>query len=245
VLLAAAAALVLGTTALAQVRQIQMGNPMDANPGVGTGGANTPVPAGYVPINGNDFVTGNVGGLGDSYVINLKLVESRGAREIRRVSEPLHGDPDALIEEIRVAAYRLVAPEKLKGSLAILADARGARIFLDGKPIGVTPVAGSISALPVGEHSLRIALDGYADFLKPVTIRFQKVTQVMVRMEELPGAEAAAVRARGTETAEPVRFWGRWWFYAIVGVAAAGAGVGLGLALTSPHEVQCGTAGCR
>ncbi len=49
-------------TAFAQVHQIQNGNVMDANPQVGTGGANQGV-QGYIPINGNDVMTGNVSGL--------------------------------------------------------------------------------------------------------------------------------------------------------------------------------------
>ncbi len=48
--------------AQAQVRQIQMGNGMDANTNVGSGGSNRPV-QGYVPINGNEVMTGNVSGL--------------------------------------------------------------------------------------------------------------------------------------------------------------------------------------
>jgi hypothetical protein len=194
-------------------------------------------------LHANQIVVGNVGGLGDSYVINMKIVDVHSAKELRRVSEPLHGDPDLLIEEIRVAAYRLVAPEKVRGALAILTDARGARIFLDGKPIGITPVVGPISGLEVGDHSLRIAHDGYADFLRPITIRFQKTTQVMVNMEELPGAEAAALRLRDDHP-EPVHFYGRWWFYALVGAVAIGAGIGIGLWATSPNQVQCGVQGC-
>jgi hypothetical protein len=50
------------SVSLAQVRQLQMTSPMDANPQVGAGGANRPVP-GFVPINGNDIMTGNVSGL--------------------------------------------------------------------------------------------------------------------------------------------------------------------------------------
>src|SRR5262245_16031868 len=189
-------------------------------------------------------VAGNVGGLGESYVINLKIVDARTGAELRRVSQTLHGDPDVLIEEIRVAAYRLVAPEKVKGALAVLADARGARIFLDGVPIGATPTPGPIGGLPVGEHSLRIARDGYADFLRTVTIRFQKTTQVVVHLEELPVA-AGAPRRGGDDDREPVHFYGRWWFYAIVGAVAVGAGIGIGLAATSPHQVNCtGPQGC-
>jgi len=50
------------SVSLDQVRQVQMGGGMDVNPQVGTGGSNRPVP-GFVPINGNDIMTGNVSGL--------------------------------------------------------------------------------------------------------------------------------------------------------------------------------------
>ncbi len=52
---------VFAVGAFAQV-QVQQNNPLDANPQVGSGGSNQPV-QGYVPINGNDIVTGNVSGL--------------------------------------------------------------------------------------------------------------------------------------------------------------------------------------
>ncbi len=45
-----------------QIQVQQHGTALDANPQAGTGGSNTPVP-GYVPINGNDIITGNVAGL--------------------------------------------------------------------------------------------------------------------------------------------------------------------------------------
>jgi hypothetical protein len=192
-------------------------------------------------LGADKVVDGNVGGLGESYVINLKIVDAHAGREIRRVSQVLHGDPDVLIEEIRVAAYRLIAPEQVRGALAILSDARAAHIFLDGTPIGVTPTVGPIGNLPVGDHALRIALDGYADFLRTVTIRFQKTTQVVVHMEALPGARPILA----DPGPEPVHFYGRGWFYAVVGVAAVGAGIALGYWATTPHELDCRSGACR
>jgi hypothetical protein len=62
-ILAAAVLAALALPAAAQVRQIQMGNSMDANPSVGSGGSNRPI-NGYVPVNGNEIMTGNVSGLG-------------------------------------------------------------------------------------------------------------------------------------------------------------------------------------
>lgn len=45
-----------------QVRQVYNGEVLDANPQIGSGGSNRPVP-GFVPVSGNDIITGNVTGL--------------------------------------------------------------------------------------------------------------------------------------------------------------------------------------
>jgi hypothetical protein len=52
----------LNAAVFAQVQQIPQGRVLDANPQVGSGGSNTPVP-GYTPINGNAIIEGNVAGL--------------------------------------------------------------------------------------------------------------------------------------------------------------------------------------
>lgn len=56
------AALLTAAVAQAQVQAVLGGRALDANPMVGSGGTNNPV-AGYVPVNGNDIITGNVTGL--------------------------------------------------------------------------------------------------------------------------------------------------------------------------------------
>lgn len=61
----AATALVVAVAAsvsVGQVQRVDMGRAMDANPQVGAGGSNRPV-QGYVPINGNEIISGNVSGL--------------------------------------------------------------------------------------------------------------------------------------------------------------------------------------
>mgnify|MGYP001582038549 CR=1 FL=1 len=58
-------------------------------------------------------VTGNVAALGDSYILNIKAVASGSGSELRRIeSDPLRGQPDELIDAIRVAAYRRLAPNE-------------------------------------------------------------------------------------------------------------------------------------
>src|SRR4051812_3437897 len=53
---------VTSSLSFAQVREVVGGRALDASPQVGSGGSNSPVP-GYVPINPNDIITGNVSGL--------------------------------------------------------------------------------------------------------------------------------------------------------------------------------------
>ncbi|MGH9885299.1 MAG: hypothetical protein ACREBE_07210, partial [bacterium] len=58
------------------------------------------------------ILTGTVGQLGDNYVLTIKSVDVATARSLQRIqSDPLRGQPDELIEGVRVAAYRLLAPD--------------------------------------------------------------------------------------------------------------------------------------
>src|SRR5688572_8417023 len=127
---------------------------------------------------GVDFVvTGTVGALGDNYVLNIKVVEVATAKSQRIQSDPLRGAPDELIEGVRVAAYRLLAPQQLHGSLQIQTDLVGAAVTLDGKDVGKTPLpnGGVLSKLQLGTHKLEVKAKGYDPFGSDVEVRFQKV----------------------------------------------------------------------
>jgi hypothetical protein len=187
------------------------------------------------------MVSGTVAALGDSYVVNLKLVEVQSGKEIRRVEEPLSGPPDELIEAVRVAAYRLFAPEQLKGAIAVLADVNGAQVFLDGKLIGKTPIAQAVTNLSVGKHSLRISATGYSDFLQDVEVRFQKTTQVVVRLQRAKLAGPLGPPGSGPAHDAPVPWYSSTWGYVGVGAAAVVIGVIVGLALSSDEIVDCGS----
>jgi hypothetical protein len=179
-------------------------------------------------------VTGNVGELGDAYVINLKLVDVGTRTEIRRVSEPLKGNPDELIDTVRVAAYRLFAPERLRGSLAILSDVAGAEVRVDGKPMGRTPLPGPIANLALGPHKVRIVAKGYTDFESEAEVRFQKTTQVVVRMVLVEGPAPRAVT--GAPRPAEVPWYSTTWGYVGIGAGAILVGAIVG-ALLVPDDV--------
>jgi hypothetical protein len=180
-------------------------------------------------------VTGTVGAMGQNYVLTIKAVDAKSASAIGRIeSPPLRGSPDELIDGVRVAAYRLLAPQQLHGSLQVQSDLVGATVQLDGKSIGKTPLPslGVIAKQTLGKHQLRVEAAGYSPFEEEVEVRFQKVSQVVVRL--LPSTEV--IGTGKTTRVERDPFYTKTWFIVGVGVAAVLAGAYIGYAV---GKVDC------
>jgi len=180
-------------------------------------------------------VTGTVGSMGDNYILNIKAVDTATAKQVQRIqTDPLRGSPDDLIEGVRVAAYRLLAPNQLHGSLQVQSDLVGADVQLDGKSIGKTPLPqlGVISKQTLGKHKLRVQAAGYAPFEDEVDVHFQKVSQVVVRL--LPSN--VVIGTGKVNQVERRPFYTRTWFIVGVGVAAIVIGAGIGY---SAGKVDC------
>src|SRR5580698_7375920 len=91
-------------------------------------------------LNVATVVAGTVATLGDSYVLDVKAVDVATGKPKRIQSDPLKGTADDLIEGVRVAAYRLLAPAQLHGALRVQSDLIGAEVSLDDKSIGKAPL---------------------------------------------------------------------------------------------------------
>jgi hypothetical protein len=190
-------------------------------------------------VNVEIMVSGSVGELGDNYVLNIKAVQVATATKIRSIaSAPLRGSPDELIEAIRVAAYELLAPSQIHGSLQVETDLIGASVSLDGRLLGKTPLGAPAGRLPLGEHVLRVEAKGYEPFEDKVVIRFQKTTRVVVRLvtreNPNPGEPRVIVR-------EKRPWYSRWYTMAAIGVVAVGIGayVGWDIGSITRDEVKC------
>jgi PEGA domain-containing protein len=170
-------------------------------------------------------VTGTVGSLGDNYVLTIKAVDVATAHSQKIQSDPLRGSPDDLIEGVRVAAYRLLAPEQLHGAVEIESDLVGAAVTLDGKPIGKTPLPdrGVVGKLALGKHHLRVEAARYEPIDQDVEVHFQKVSPVLVRL--LPSEVTGTGR---TYVVERRPFYTRTWFIIAAGAAAIAIGAAVG-----------------
>lgn len=187
-------------------------------------------------------VTGNVAALGDSFILNIKAVDVATGRKLpkRIATKPLRGSPDELIEAVRVAAYQLLAPAAIHGSINVLTDLVGAQVKIDGKPYGKTPLIAPIGKLPLGEHRLEVTAEGYLPFDEKVRVRFQKTSRVMVQLavENAPdpvGPVAPVIKKRPA----PKRWYSSTWFLVGAGVTAAIVGGVVGYKLGVDPVIDC------
>lgn len=179
-------------------------------------------------------VTGTVGSLGDNYVLNIKVVDVATGKSQRIQSDPLRGSPDELIEGVRVAAYRLLAPQQIHGSLQIQSDLIGAEVTLNGKSLGKTPLpnGGVVSKLPLGKHRLRVEAKSYDPFDSDVEVHFQKVSPVVVRLLQATGPVGTGKVIQ--QERSPI--YTKPWFIGAVGVGVVALAVLIG---ASAGHVDC------
>ena len=194
------------------------------------------------------ILTGTVGQLGDNYVLTIKSVDVATAKALQKIqSDPLRGQPDDLIEGVRVAAYRLLAPDQLHGAIQVQTDLVGAEVELDGKPLGKTPLPrnGVIGKLALGKHRLKVAAPDYEHpYEDDVDVRFQKVSPVVVRL--VPSTQVIGTGVVQRIDRRP--FYTRTWFVIAAGVAAVGLGAAIGYRLghvpTCHYDAQGEAHGC-
>jgi hypothetical protein len=95
-------------------------------------------------------------------------------------------------------------------------------VKLDDKAIGKTPLPnlGVLSRQRLGKHQLRVEARGYAPFEEEVEVRFQKVSQVVVRLLQ----SDQVIGTGKIERVERRPIYTRTWF--LVGIGAAAIAVG-------------------
>ena len=142
------------------------------------------------------LVSGTVSGLGDAVLVDLKLVDARSGQELRRVTHPINGKQDQLIELLHAAAVELLAPARYTGRLRVSLvrpsgdgaapapvpseEARGATLFIDGREVAKLPLDKAIEGLAPGQRALRVSKEGFRDATMFVEIRFERTTEALI-----------------------------------------------------------------
>jgi hypothetical protein len=114
-------------------------------------------------------VSGSIGKLGSSYVVNLSLLDTKSARVIERESRTVPTS-DKLAEETEAAARFLVRSllERRQGDMFVKASEINAEIEIDGKLVGMAPMPRM--KLASGPHTLRVSKKGFVTFARDVLV---------------------------------------------------------------------------
>ena len=102
----------------------------------------------------------------EGYVVNRQDVTLSEETPNRTVSVRLKRDSAApargAADTRKPAAAKPVAPESFVGEIYVDSRPRGARVFLDGKMVGVTPLR--IPDVSIGSHVIRLQLEAHRDW---------------------------------------------------------------------------------
>jgi len=190
-------------------------------------------------------VSGEVGGLGDSKVVYLKLTDVTAGRELRSTTLAVGATDSAM-----GAAVRLSDPDKYRGNVKFAFDVSGATVAVNGTKVQLS--ANKELALPVGTHAVTVTHPQYHNFVKFVEVGYGRTTDVQVSMKQYPIVEhdiQARPGTRDTIVYDDPPLWRRPY---IAGPAIAVLAVGAGLLFAKiahdfPDYDNCrkvGGAGC-
>ncbi|MFK7984540.1 MAG: PEGA domain-containing protein [Sandaracinaceae bacterium] len=168
-----------------------------------------------------------------------------GALRGERIEGELPRDAEAIAEAIAPLSAQLEAqmpsPPPPPSTLLVTVNVDGARIQLDGEPLGESPV--SRVELSEGPHTVSVAAPGHVPVQRRTEIGVGEQARLDVTLDVL-GAEAVEASsgtvgegAWAMETGEPDdgELLEQWWFWTIVGGGAAlliGVAIGIGVAVS-------------
>lgn len=187
-------------------------------------------------------VAGEIGGLGDVQVVYLELVDVPTRKEVRRSQAPL----GASRTELRAAVVQLLEPARYLGNLRVDAAIPGAAVFVDGRRVGVTPLAPV--PLAVGPHALRVTHPDARDYVRFVDVSFEETAAITAELVPYASVDTA-INATGSPIGPTVTgrgaarspaWYRRWWAVAGFSAVVLGGAILAGTALADDVDADTG-----
>lgn len=133
-------------------------------------------------IGADVVVFGTLAGIGDSFSLNLRALIPATGQELGRQKVDVVGSRDVLIPAIRLAAFRLLAPEQVHGALMVDTNVDGVLIVVDGQSAGTTPLSKPIEHLSEGEHTVVVTREGYEPLTETLQIKPFETTRLRLQL---------------------------------------------------------------
>lgn len=159
-------------------------------------------------------VTGRIGQLDGTFVVQVNAIEQRGDLQAYRRSEIYQGQADELIGATRHATQSLFGTAQGTGALTVSASPEGARLSVDDDEMGQLPLPPAAGLLP-GRHTVVLEKDGFLPYRTDVYVNPDDTSVLWAELERAPE-----------------RWYEKWWVWTLVGVAVAGATTAVTVAVT-------------
>jgi len=130
-------------------------------------------------------VHGTITSLGEAFNVNLRAVGVKERRVLGKYSAAISGSRDQLIPKVRLAAFELIAPDKVLGSLFVETDVSGVAIEIDGKSVGTTPLDDPVTNLTPGKHVLVLRRPGFKEVRQEFTIEAFETARLKVELKAI------------------------------------------------------------
>ena len=153
------------------------------------------------------LVTGNVGKVEKTFLVNLKLLDIRKALIIGREQENFLGPADGLLPASRFALRRLFGETyQGEGFLKLSVNVDETAVSINGASKGVWPAVTLDDPLQAGKYRLAATREKYFPVAQDVYVEPARQTQVQLMLEK-----------------EPPKWWETWLFWTVTGAVVAGA----------------------
>jgi opacity protein-like surface antigen len=143
-------------------------------------------------LNVQQMITGTIGKIGETYTIDVVLIEVETSQIIKSFTYNYQGKLDGLLSFMASIANELAKTaqpmsEKFYeigiGSLKVITEPASAEIILDDKFIGKSPL--QINNISTGEHMVKLVASGYVSTKNKVFIQKGKVTEHQIKLEKM------------------------------------------------------------
>lgn len=134
-------------------------------------------------------VTGSVGKLGTKWVLTLSLIDTKSAKVIEREARDAATE-EALVSAAENGARFLVRSllEGKRGDVILKVSESSAEVELDGKLVGLTPLARM--QLASGPHTIRVSKKGFISFARDLVVDEREPTVLDINL--IPSMEFIA-----------------------------------------------------
>lgn len=119
-------------------------------------------------LKGSGTWTGDLGS--GSYIVECRKASHRPTRETITVTSSMSAAP-----------IRLQSPQPIYGVLSIVSNPGVAEVYLDGRPIGQTPLY--LPQTLIGSHTIKLSKSGCADWTGNVTISEGQIAEVNATLQ--------------------------------------------------------------